>query len=277
LLRAAFRGRFYIGAIKHYEGAIKMNNENKSEKVYMALPLDELTVANYQRSLSPIRVNKMNKAFDVKALGVLVVSDRDSKFYLIDGHHRVELMKANGIKEWYCEIYTGLTYEQEAALYHLLDTGQKQLTPLERFKALLEAKDADALKIQRVLLGEGFGINFGGEGNNRKLVAIRAVQTIYADVGANGLREILQFIDETWNGNREALQDIILYGLRRFFKERRGDFDKNTLVKKMAAIPIANAIMHSKKYLGSREIAFAQTIVDIYNSGKRTKKIKPIN
>lgn len=78
----------------------------------------------YQRPVKERVVDKLVREWDPRLLTPLVVSYRDGRYYLVDGQHRVcGGKKKNSGKDvdMLCQVYYGLTYEQEAELYYKLD------------------------------------------------------------------------------------------------------------------------------------------------------------
>ena len=64
------------------------------------------------------------------------------RYYLVDGQHRACCMrKMNDGKDVValCQVYSGLTYEQEAELYYKLDRAKVHLRLSSAAKALLES------------------------------------------------------------------------------------------------------------------------------------------
>ena len=90
----------------------------------------EMSTANlnsgqpYQRPVKPSDVNNLIRRWDPAYLSPIEVSYRDGSYNVINGQHRIEAMrKMNGGADVIvpCLIYTGLSYEQEAAMYYLLE------------------------------------------------------------------------------------------------------------------------------------------------------------
>ncbi len=74
----------------------------------------------YQRPVKERVVEKLVREWDPRLLTPLVVSYRDGRYNLVDGQHRAcGARMRNGGKDvvMLCQVYTGLTYEQEAELY----------------------------------------------------------------------------------------------------------------------------------------------------------------
>lgn len=87
----------------------------------------EISTANlnsgqpYQRPVKPSDVNALIRRWDPAYLSPIEVSFRDGSYNVINGQHRIEAMrKMNGGADVIvpCLIYTGLSYEREAAMYY---------------------------------------------------------------------------------------------------------------------------------------------------------------
>ncbi len=79
-----------------------------------------------QRALRPARVNKLVAEMDLDEIGLPVLSERDGKFYIIDGQHRIKAVEKWLGDGWEsqvleCRVYTGLTEQQEANLFDRLN------------------------------------------------------------------------------------------------------------------------------------------------------------
>ena len=87
----------------------------------MHIPLSELySGQSYQRPVSEPVVDRLVREWDPRLLTPLVVSYRDGRYNLVDGQHRAcAMQKKNCGKNVIalCQVYMGLTYEQEAELY----------------------------------------------------------------------------------------------------------------------------------------------------------------
>ena len=78
----------------------------------------------YQRPVRQAHVNRLIRKWDPKYLTPIEVSYRDGKYNIVNGQHCLAAMRRmNGGEDLVarCLVYTGMTYEQEAAMYYLLD------------------------------------------------------------------------------------------------------------------------------------------------------------
>jgi len=113
----------------------------------------------YQRPVRERKLTKLMQEWDPSLLDPLVVSYRDGCFYLVDGQHRVILLrrKFNGDVTVPCKLYHGMTYQQEAELCYKLDKSREHLSMAQATNALLEAgTDPEIIAIQRLLEANGF-------------------------------------------------------------------------------------------------------------------------
>jgi hypothetical protein len=246
-------------------------------KIYTYINLEDISMPLYQRPIIKALLRKIINTFDEKYLGVLVVSYRNNKFYLVDGQHRYTAMKRKGYQDAYCEVHYNLTYEQESRMFHDLDTIKVRLNSAHAFNALLEAQDDKALAIKRITEEEGYSISFNRGASDKKLAALSTMQAIYRNGGENSLRLILRTIMQIWDGEKESLQCTVLVGFEKFYSERSNDIDIRHLIQKLTKVPVNALLRNSKQYKVDRSIAFAQAIVNVYNSGKTEKnRIRPI-
>lgn len=108
----------------------------------------------YQRPLDPNWIKKNLPLFDPDSVGVIHVSDRGPNgFWVIDGQHRVGLIRQTG-KPWatqayHCQIYSGLTIQEEAALFSRLNN-KRSVPAMAKFKGDLVAGFPWAVELQKV-------------------------------------------------------------------------------------------------------------------------------
>ncbi len=113
-----------------------------------------------QRDLNQARVDELAARFDMEQLGTPVISHRDGHFYLIDGQHRIEALKAigHGGRQVQCWTYQGLTEGGEAAMFLTLnDTLTVGAYP--RFKVAVQAGRPEETDIDRIVRAQGLRIS----------------------------------------------------------------------------------------------------------------------
>lgn len=93
-----------------------------TKPVFYPVDINELYFADYQRGVNYRKVKRYYENYDADIYGIIIVSHRDGKYYVIDGQHRVEVAKRLGLKSIMCQILEGLTYEDEADKFYKLNT-----------------------------------------------------------------------------------------------------------------------------------------------------------
>lgn len=99
--------------------------EYSNPGVIRAMSTSQLTSGlPYQRPIKPQDVKRIIREWNPRKLTPVIVSFRDGKFNVVDGQHHIEAMRQMaGGKDVIvpCIIYTGMTYEDEAAMYASLE------------------------------------------------------------------------------------------------------------------------------------------------------------
>jgi len=163
------------------------------------LDIDDLGIdRSYQRKLNEDWLTSKLSVYDEELIGVIEVSRRDGggKF-VIDGQHRLELVKRwRGNGKINAIVREGLTSEEEASLFAILNKERRQPTSLEIFRSELRAGDPEAVLINRIAATAGFRIYDQAD----DYMALRSVQS---------LRKILH-----WKNGEEILQTTLNFAAR---------------------------------------------------------------
>lgn len=265
-----------------YEDVKVVRMEEKTRTKYQRIHVNDLCYGNYQRMLSSTWVNRLVKNFDEGLLGVLIVSYRNGKYYVIDGQHRLEAAKRIGIDELVCQVHLGLTYEKEASLFWKYNKDKKKLSPYDIFKAELEAKDESALNMAEILDKHGYKVrpSSGGRSETKyQILAIATLKRIYKRDGYDILDRVLRLIKETWDGHRDALRENILGGMAIFVRLYNDDFSdedfSNKLSKTHPEIILRDGRMYADYFKNTRiAVPCAKVIWKLYNAGKKKHKLE---
>jgi len=86
---------------------------------YKELMVNELIVDNnYHQNINRKRCEHMAENFIINLISPIdVVLRNDGKYYIIDGKHRVEVLKLKGVNKVMCTIHHGFNYEDECKLF----------------------------------------------------------------------------------------------------------------------------------------------------------------
>ena len=246
-------------------------------RTYKHFPFSVFAKAEYNRPIKRSRVIYIKKNYDPAEVRPVVVSLRDGKCYIIDGQHTAvalyELNKKDPNSLIYCDVRTGLTYEEEADLYVRLNKNSKKISIVDEIKGLIESRDVNALLFQEVIEHSGYTL-FSSNG-------IRAVSASWSIFnGKNGheqLEKVLTLINMTWQNKRGATDSTMLRSINCFLAVHSNEYDKNVFVKKLskenphelvcAAQSLARITRMSCPY------ALYMRILDAYNKQLRTNAL----
>ena len=230
----------------------------------------------YQRPVKEATVKRLSREWDPLLLFPLVVSYRDGRYNLVDGQHRacVMRMKNNG-KDMVtlCQVYRGLTYEQEAELYYKLDRAKGHLRLAHATKALLESGSNPELnEVKRLLEEAGFIWALDKPtGKDFEIGSIRAVTNSYRLLGGTAFARMLLLLAKTWHGAPSSLKSYVLSGMALFVKTYETELKDATFIKRMSAVDPEEIIRRGKADFSTNNssLRYARVILDKYNSQQR--------
>ena len=210
--------------------ATKPKNSVKQGKIKVEdLKIDK----RYQRLIDGRRVRKMARTFDPRLLGTLEVSMRkNGRAIVFDGMHRLQAARAAGIESLPCNVHEGLSPESEAELFVSLQKERKNVTPLERFKARVFAKDKLALEVDRITKKCGTRIHDDSE-ESMCIRAAVSVESIYKKKGGDHLALVLSTITNTWPRERRSLSRLFIVAVSELF-DTYGDKVDDVAIARMA-------------------------------------------
>lgn len=238
------------------------------------VPLSTMWIPKYQRPPTKLAA-EIVEDYNPAEIGTLTLSARGragKTHAVIDGKSRREAMMTVGETEAPSLVYLGMTHEQEADLFSKLQRKRRGITPFQRFNADLEAKNEEALGVQRLVHGQGFVIT-DQLGNWNDVRAVRVLEQVYHENPAT-LTEILVLIKSAWNRMPHATSEQILRGLWRFLREY-GDVDHDRFVARFQNKTPAEiskqavALQEGRGMVGTRIPYIAEAIEQTYNSRRR--------
>ena len=224
----------------------------------------------YQRERSDRFVARVASDFDKNLLKPIKVSERDSQLYCIDGQHSLEIVKTASGREdalvW-CMIYKGLTYENEAYLFSKQQQYEKSLLSYNITNAKIEAKDPDALMIDRILSSYGFSIS--DRIGDYRIKATKVLERVYSEFGPECLAKVLLLIKETWNGNREYLRSAFILAIAKMVVIY--DLNEDAFISRFKTTTMDEIVFEAKNCSYGSKKDYLRALVNIYNKrgGKR--------
>lgn len=189
----------------------------------------------YQRLINHDMVRKIRDNFDPDLFQSLIVSERDERYFVVDGMHR--LIAINDIvNEVPCILWQGLTYEEECAKFRKLNTNRKGLNASVVFHSMVCEGDSAALKVVEILAGNGFKYNRYNQTSKENMIGSPSrMMKIYNTNGAAALDRLLHISRRAWHGTKDSLMTSMLAGLNTFLSENSG-IDDNILVEALSEV-----------------------------------------
>lgn len=234
----------------------------------------------YSRPLDKHWVNQIIKNYDPALTKQLIVSKRDTgELYLIDGNHTVastlEVLGDTAVLS--AKIYLGLTVAQEAELFYKHNSNSKKPTYNDKLRARVASNSEDALNYIDAINESGINWGYQTSGHTKRFVAHAGGERCLRLYGKDTLIQSLIILRDSNNG--ELYTGQILGGICYLVKHTT--IDKKELSRKLMVTTKSIIRQHVNRYgdpaheaVDSSNRIFAKGILDIYNSGKRSKRVK---
>jgi hypothetical protein len=239
-----------------------------------------------QRKLSMPWVKSHIEQFDVDQLGYIVVNRRaDGKWYIVDGQHRTELMRAVGWGDQriQAELFEGLSQQEEAELFNARND-RRAVRKFDHFRISVTAGDARATDITNIVAAVGLVIT--DQQTDGGVTAVDKLEKIYEGGGITSAREgrsaltrTLTAIKHAWGTSPAGFNGALLHGLGLVQLRYNGAIDQKALATKLAPVKggapglLGNA--RALREMSGRPVhhCVASIVVDIYNKGRRAGKL----
>lgn len=223
--------------------------------------------------------------FEPDALGVLAVSARpDGQTIILDGQNRAELCRRVGWGDQsvLCRIYEGLTVQKEAALFRALNDN-RQVKSVFKFLARVTEGEPAAVAINTVV--EQLGWKVAGQVSAKQISAVVALEKIFTgdrrkdSPGVGAVFTTLNLVTEAWGHRPETVNGQVLLGVGGVVNRYGDDLSIADLVRKLSSYPggpgglLGDARGLKAMLGGSVGNAVAETIVKVYNKGRRVNRL----
>ncbi len=234
------------------------------------IPIKDL-VSNqeYQRNISMIHVNKAVADFDLNQINPVKVSRRNGVNYVFNGQHTAEIVAtASGSRETpvWCMVYDDLEYAEEADIFANQMKNVKPLSPLEIFKANCEAGNDTELQIKGLV--ESYELHVAPSSVPNSIVAVGALESIYAKYGYTMLDRVIGLIVMTWEGEPKSFSGNIMNGIARLLYAY-GDSIKDEIFKEKLGEVSIKEIVKTARERRAGSLGYAEAMLIFYN-----KKLK---
>lgn len=240
-----------------------------------------------QRKLSTQWVREHVDVFDVDQLGYIVVNRRaDGKWYIVDGQHRVELMRAVGWGDQliHAELFESLSQREEAKLFNARND-RRAVRRYDHFRISVTAGDQQACDITSIVASVGLVIS--DQQTNGSITAVDKLEKIYqgggiasSHEGRSALLRTLTTIRNAWGDSPAGFNGALLRGIGLVQLRYNGEIDQKALATKLAPIKggapglLGNA--RALREMNGRPVhhCIASIVVDVYNRSRRNGKLE---
>jgi len=252
---------------------------------YKELPINQLIIDHsYQRQVSNSFVKKITASFDESLIGAIrVVTRKNKMFAVVDGQHRLSVLKALGYETIPCIVHPEMSFKEEVSMFHDLNQGIHKLTALEDFWAMVSSGNKDSIAILEIIEKNGLKVpkrSGEREGQKHSISAIGVVRQIVKNYKLDILDKTLDFVTKIWPANGEALTGQLLEGVAIFIKRYASNPAYNTknAQRKLAGLTLSIVIAKSRTQAKSFDTRTPYVIVDLlceaYNKGlSKDKKL----
>lgn len=232
-----------------------------------------------QRPLDEKRVRDMVAKFRPEALGVPTASTREDRSMIwLDGQTRGAALKELGLGgvPIPVSVYEGLTLQQEAELFRILNDS-KRLTPVDLFRIAITEGDKIAIGADKAVRVQGWTTEKGRKNS------FAAVSTLYNafEQDSSSVRLALQVLAGAWGATPQAVQANLFQGVFAVFV-RYGSahyIEVDRLRDKVAKEPggpqgfIGRARFNASTRNISVPDAVSDIVINSYNGGNRPRKV----
>lgn len=240
------------------------------------IPLADMIInPKTQRELNPSKVMKIRADLDLDQIGYPVLSARNDKFFILDGQHRIEVLKQffseDPITRIQCRVYDDLTEQQEAEMFIKLND-QLAVTAMSKFKVGVTAERPEESDIDRIVRANGCVVAKTGE---NAITCVRTLRTVYKRNGGPALGRTVRLI--LGGCGESGLTAHMIDGMGMVVGTYNSALDDVHMTRRLAGVAggvagIMNGATATKLSTGHPiGQCVAAQIVDVYNRGKQGK------
>lgn len=231
-----------------------------------------------QRELNTARVDHLVASFDPEQIGTPTVNERADHFYIVDGQHRIEALRAIGWGDQsvQCWTYSGLTEEEEANKFlQLNDTLIVRALP--KFRAAVTAGRPEECDIDRIVRAHGLCVTLDKVPG--AIGAVATLRKVYSRSGARTLSRALLLARDAYGD--AGFDAPVIDGLGLLCQRYNGDLNDGEAVTKLAAANGGvNGLLNKAEILrratgNPKGHCVAAAAVEIINRGRGGKKLPP--
>ncbi len=195
------------------------------------VPIPKMKVSPLaQREINPARVDRIVADFDLEQIGTPTVNLRDGSYYIIDGQHRIEALKAIGWEDQQvqCWTYEELSGQEEAEKFlKLNDT--LAVTAHAKFRVGVQADRAVECDIDRLVRAQGLRVS--QDKHDGAIGAVGMLRRIYNRSDPGTLSRTLKIIRDAYGD--AGLEAPVLDGIALLCQRFNGQLDDDVAVRRL--------------------------------------------
>lgn len=250
--------------------------ERKARLQWVPIPLMRVS-SLAQRDLSQARVDELAAHFDVERLGTPVVSHRDGHFYVIDGQHRIEALKAIGYgrRQVQCWTYQNLTGADEADMFLTLNN-TLTVGAYPKFKVAVQAGRPEECDIDRIVRAQGLKISRDRSGGS--VGAVDTLRQVYRRGGPACLARTLRIVRDAYGD--PGLEASVIDGISLVCHRYDGQLNDDQAIAALARAAggvgaLLSKAEYTRRQTGSPKAhCVAAAAVELVNRKIRGKKLR---
>lgn len=238
---------------------------------------DMQTTPAAQRKYDPVHAQEIADTFDLEALGYPLVNLRAGVWWIVDGQHRVGALRLIGWGDQMieCEVYRGLTEQQEAALF-LQRAKTKAITPADRYRIAITANLPDEVAVAKVCEQLALPVGVG----RGKIQAVNTLLKVYRTYGADVLGRALLILREAYGITPTGMAAPMIEGaalvVRRYGSSLKTDKAVEKLKVGRAGEDRADSVLKAAETYRlttgqAKPVCTAGALVDKINAGRGAK------
>ncbi len=230
---------------------------------------DLVTDQEYQRKLSERHVKQIMENFDLCQIRPVRVSRRDGKNFVIDGQHTMETIAivsgSNETLVW-CMVYDDLEYRREADIFANQQKHVKALTPMEIFKASIEAGSEKHIMIKKIV--EQHGLEISPVYRSGAIGAVGALEYIYDHYSVEILSRTLRLLIGAWEGSSISMSAGMLKGTAKLLAVLGTEINDSIFIERLGTVSERQVIRSAHERRGG-QMGFAEAMLLVYNRTNR--------
>lgn len=198
------------------------------------VPIRDMSVSEFcQRRFKQAWADHLATVMDLDRIGLPVLSYRDGIYWIVDGQHRIEALRILGFgdEKLQCEVFHGLTPEQEADLF-LDKNNARPVAQEDKFRVGVNAGRDEESDIDRIVRLQGLTIGFGPD----NVSCTGTLKSAYELVGPGPFGSVIRVIRDAYGV--AGMQAPVIMGLAFVLQRYAGNLpDEGIVSKSLGAMP----------------------------------------